>query len=163
MNPVAVARAGTMPVYGTVKETAQQLVAKTGTISGMLQILIRSARNGRKTMTDEYIRKAEAIEAVDFGITLASAINLETGEWSELFKRENDELREAIERIQKIEPADVVQVVHGKWMPQKGGGLCCSECGGYALDEPDGNFIHVAVPSKFCPNCGARMDGGKED
>ena len=65
-------------------------------------------------MADEYIRKAEAIEAVDFGITLASAINLETGEWSELFKRENDELREAIERIQKIEPADVVQVVRCK-------------------------------------------------
>lgn len=62
-------------------------------------------------MVNEYIRKAEAIEAVDFGITLASAINLETGEWSELFKRENDELRKAIERIQKIEPADVVQVV----------------------------------------------------
>lgn len=59
-------------------------------------------------MADEYIRKAEAIEAVDFGITLASAINLETGEWSELFKRENDELRKAIERIQKIELADVV-------------------------------------------------------
>ena len=67
-----------------------------------------------KKMADEYIRKAEAIEAVDFGITLASAINLETGEWSELFKRENDELRKAIERIQKIEPADVVQVVRCK-------------------------------------------------
>ena len=47
----------------------------------------------------------------------------------------------------------------GRWIPQKGGGLCCSECGGYALDEPDGNFVHVAVPSKFCPNCGARMEG----
>jgi len=47
----------------------------------------------------------------------------------------------------------------GRWIPQKGGGLCCSECGGYALDEPDGNFIHVAVPSKFCPNCGAMMEG----
>ena len=52
-------------------------------------------------MVNEYIRKAEAIEAVDFGITLASAINLETGEWSELFKRENDELREAIDKSAK--------------------------------------------------------------
>ena len=61
-------------------------------------------------------------------------------------------------RIRKLPYEDVAPVVHGRWMPQKGGGLCCSECGGYALDEPDGKFIHVAVPSKFCPNCGAIMD-----
>ena len=101
-------------------------------------------------MADEYIRKAEAIEAVDFGITLASAINLETGEWSELFKSENDELRKAIERIQKIEPADVVQVVHGKWThkPDVYGVVYCSECD-YEL--------HINATS-FCPNCGAKMD-----
>lgn len=48
----------------------------------------------------------------------------------------------------------------GKWMPQKGGGLCCSECGGYALDVSDGNFIHIAVQSNFCPHCGAKLKGG---
>ena len=67
------------------------------------------------------------------------------------------------EAINTLHSADVVPVVHGRWMPQKGGGLCCSECGGYALDEPDGNFIHVAVPSKFCPNCGAKMDAQREE
>jgi hypothetical protein len=60
---------------------------------------------------DEYISKQDAVEAVEFGITLASAINIETGEWTELFQRENDELREAVKRIKDIEPADVVQVV----------------------------------------------------
>lgn len=45
----------------------------------------------------------------------------------------------------------------GKWIDQKGGGCCCSECGRYALDEVDGNFIHVAAKSNFCPNCGADM------
>ena len=69
--------------------------------------------------------------------------------------------KEAVQILSDIPAADVVPVVHASWMPQKGGGLCCSECGGYALDEADGNFIHVAVPSKFCPNCGAKMNGEK--
>lgn len=49
----------------------------------------------------------------------------------------------------------------GKWIDQKGGGCCCSECGRYALDEVDGNFIHVAAKSNYCPNCGAKMDGSE--
>ena len=47
----------------------------------------------------------------------------------------------------------------GKWVNQKGGGCCCSECGRYALDEIDGNFIHVAAKSNFCPHCGVDMKG----
>ena len=62
-------------------------------------------------MTNDYISREDAVGAVEFGITLASAINIETGEWTELFQRENDELREAVERIKDIKPADVVQVV----------------------------------------------------
>lgn len=49
----------------------------------------------------------------------------------------------------------------GKWIDQKGGGCYCSECGKYALDESDGNFIHVSVKSNFCPNCGASMMEGE--
>lgn len=45
----------------------------------------------------------------------------------------------------------------GHWVSQNGGGYCCSECGRYALDEVDGNFIHVAFKSNFCPYCGADM------
>lgn len=63
--------------------------------------------------------------------------------------------------IQTRKPADFPTIepqrMRGKWIDQKGGGCCCSECGRYALDEPDGNFIHVAVKSNYCPNCGADM------
>ena len=62
-------------------------------------------------MATNYIRIEDAVRAVEFGITHASAINIETGEWTELFQRENDELREAVERIKDIKPADVVPVV----------------------------------------------------
>ena len=65
-------------------------------------------------MTNDYISREDAVDAVEFGITLASAINIETGERTELFQRENDELREAVKRIKDIEPADVVSVVRCK-------------------------------------------------
>lgn len=50
----------------------------------------------------------------------------------------------------------------GYWVSQKCGGYCCSECGRYALDEVDGNFIHVAFKSNFCPYCGIDMRGEKD-
>ena len=64
----------------------------------------------RKKMS-EYIRKENAVDAVAFGITIASAFNIETGEWTKLFQRENDELREAIKRIHDLPSVDVVPVV----------------------------------------------------
>ena len=105
-------------------------------------------------MADKYIRKADAVDAVEFGITLASAINIETGERTELFQRENDELREAVKRIKDIEPADVVKVRHGKWMKEDRGHVeycaVCDQCGFDWMWSDRGYF-------KFCPNCGAKM------
>lgn len=61
--------------------------------------------------------------------------------------------------IAKAPAADVVEVKHGKWVwvAQRflDGGYIdifrCSEC-----LVPDGKQYH------YCPNCGARMDGGNE-
>ena len=46
--------------------------------------------------------------------------------------------------------ADVAPVVHGKWIK----GKYCSSC------EYDNTYI-CCEETKFCPNCGARMDGDK--
>lgn len=46
----------------------------------------------------------------------------------------------------------------GKWMAQNGGGYRCSECGRYALDEIEGNFVHVAARTPYCPFCGKKME-----
>lgn len=51
----------------------------------------------------------------------------------------------------------------GHWIPQKGGGVCCSECAEYALDRADGRYVLVSVKSNFCPNCGADMRGGNHE
>ena len=61
-----------------------------------------------------------------------------------------------VQEIRKIPTAQPERKT-GRWVSQKGGGYCCSECGRYALDEVDGNFIHVAFESNFCPYCGAEM------
>ena len=44
---------------------------------------------------------------------------------------------------------------NGKWIAQKGGGYCCSECGSYSLDKVDGAFVHVSVRTRYCHNCGS--------
>ena len=49
----------------------------------------------------------------------------------------------------------------GQWIPQKGGGYCCSECGNYVLAKVEGNFIHVSAKTDYCPYCGSRMKGEK--
>lgn len=57
--------------------------------------------------------------------------------------------------IMDLPSADVVPVRHGKWThkPDVYGVVYCSEC----------NYELHANSTSFCPNCGAKMDGGKED
>lgn len=47
--------------------------------------------------------------------------------------------------------ADVVEVKHGKWS----GGFYCYKCSVCSSDNHQ-------YRSKFCPECGARMDGDEE-
>lgn len=76
---------------------------------------------------------------------------------------------DAIEILTEIEyapEADVVEVVHGEWKkPQFSGrrgfysvkDFVCNKCGG-AFGIEQGNLL-----MNYCPNCGAKMDGGKAE
>ena len=99
----------------------------------------------------EYIRKRDAVDAVAFGITIASAFNNETGERIDLFAKENDELWKAIKRIKALPSADVVQVVHARWENYSPVTIKCSRCGHVIQDWRYSEC-------KYCPNCGAKMD-----
>ena len=58
--------------------------------------------------------------------------------------------------IEAIPAADVVEVVRGKWLPSDIPDSIldkCSECG----------FDTGAFTFHYCPNCGAKMDGGQDD
>lgn len=62
----------------------------------------------------------------------------------------------AFAEIRKLPAADVAPVVHGKWSDNgiEGSMLVkCSVCG----------FDCGANSFSYCPNCGAKMDGGNEN
>ena len=73
---------------------------------------------------------------------------------------------------------DAVEVVHGRWMwdveshgdPMYGidedYGYRCSACGVWASEYGVDGDIYGEPPTPilhYCPNCGAKMDGGNED
>lgn len=71
------------------------------------------------------------------------------------------------ERLENEKAADVMPVVHGRWIEDErtytGAGLSnnlCSVCG-----RVGGTWKKGLKPERkwcFCPNCGAKMDGGAE-
>ncbi len=72
-----------------------------------------------------------------------------------LFSESPAIVRLHVTQIDELPDADVAEVKHGKWI-SKGTGFAwryiCSECGwedGYPFNDRH----------RFCPNCGAKMDG----
>ena len=76
---------------------------------------------------------------------------------------------DTVRKVKKIPAADVRPVVHGKWVWNPDGmdwGIGAWECSNcHATPQTFWNAMQGIRPlnmasSKFCPNCGARMDGG---
>lgn len=68
-----------------------------------------------------------------------------------------------IDSISKLPAADVAPVVHGKWIvrfdgPYNRRRCYCSHCGRH--NGVGGIAQNQEKP--YCPNCGAKMDGGNE-
>lgn len=79
----------------------------------------------------EYIERSAAIEAAKH----AWAKGLEPSQY-----------------IEALPAADVAPVVHAQWIDDWSGIIICPECKrGYNL---------IAKYNHYCPNCGAKMDGG---
>lgn len=76
--------------------------------------------------------------------------------------RENfcEGLYEATELVDAIPAADVPPVLHGDW---KGYFPHCSVCGEEALSRDNGILHGAYFLTDYCPNCGAKMDGGTTD
>lgn len=84
-------------------------------------------------------------------------------------------LSDLVDIFAEIPAADVAPVVHGLWIPIREsemtgwdpavagrdpiGGYICSACKEEAVYDCNDEF----VLSKYCPNCGAKMDGGDND
>ena len=56
--------------------------------------------------------------------------------------------------------ADVQEVKHGYWIPERdpdeGNRIQCYHC---SVCDDDFHYIGAFIATKYCPNCGARMDG----
>lgn len=68
---------------------------------------------------------------------------------------------DAIDMIEDAPAADVAPVVHGRWEPHDrvfgDNFLVCSKCQFVSEDKATRRYYH------YCPNCGAKMDGGNEN
>lgn len=58
-----------------------------------------------------------------------------------------------------VPAADVAEVVHGQW---ENGNPICPVCGENKFKDLDADIWCDWQPD-FCPNCGAKMDGGFDD
>ena len=64
--------------------------------------------------------------------------------------------RDIIDCVRYATAADVVEVVHARWWPDNMD-AGCTNCGSGMPRNPDGS----QEESEYCPNCGAKMDGGE--
>lgn len=64
-------------------------------------------------------------------------------------------------RIEEDELIKAEPVQHGRWI-DKGEYAVCTECGGRSGTQYDG-VVPIPLMTQYCPNCGAKMDGGDEN
>ena len=94
-------------------------------------------------MADEYINKTELLFEMATSL-IPQSMDITRG------------YAIAKDLIRKAPVADVAPVIHGEWI-HKNGEIYCSVCGGEALMD------EVYYKSPYCPDCGAKMDGGNTD
>lgn len=102
----------------------------------------------------EYISRNEAINAIK---SLESSMPAKDN----YAKGYDAALGRALIAVREAPPAaDVQSVEHGKWKNVAGMNSKCSVCSHYF---PVTEFDSRPFDINYCPNCGARMDGGNED
>ena len=95
-------------------------------------------------MADEYIRREDALKGIEL---------FQCG-WVEIEAVQSD-------YIERLPAADVAPVVHEKWMLDRWPRWPHRECSRCKIMIPRTK----EVPDQYwqyCPNCGAKMDGGNE-
>ena len=102
---------------------------------------------------EDAIREIEQINPVDYG----AMWDYEAHHWA------GECLRDCKEAIDSIPAADVAPVVHARWIYVEetlatSSGYCCSACRRPRWLSPD-----VPEVFKYCPECGAKMDGERKD
>lgn len=95
----------------------------------------------------EYINRGTAFDAVADLAGKASTRSAYEAVWK------------SARALKKIPAADVAPVVHGRW---ENGNPICPVCGEDKFKDLDADIWCDWQPD-FCPNCGAKMDGGADN
>ena len=69
-----------------------------------------------------------------------------------------DDFKKAIKKMPKGIIVDVAPVVHGEWLLRHEGYGHYWECSSCHKNP----CIYVTKDTRYCPNCGAKMDGGED-
>lgn len=67
-----------------------------------------------------------------------------------------------IEIVENTPTIEAEPVVHGEWI-MRGGKRYCSACQQRACVTRDMDDFWYTVGTPFCPNCGAKVDGGSDE
>ena len=95
-------------------------------------------------MADEYIRREDALKGIEL---------FQCG-WVEIEAVQSD-------YIERLPAADVAPVVHEKWLLDRWQSWPHRECSRCKIMIPRTKEVADQY-WQYCPNCGARMDGGNE-
>lgn len=104
----------------------------------------------------EYIER-EALEvALNHRLNFLMAENGEYDHYTSGFD-------EAVTRVENFPAADVAPVRHGRWAIDEFGHYC-TVCREYGPEiEGDAEIVDsLKYGTPYCPNCGAKMDGGAD-
>ena len=96
-------------------------------------------------MTDEYIRRGDALKGIEL---------FQCG-WVEIEAVQSD-------YIERLPAADVAPVVHEKWLLDRWPRWPHRECSRCKIMIPRTKEVADQY-WQYCPNCGAKMDGGFDD
>ena len=74
------------------------------------------------------------------------------------------ETYEIVDQINRIQTVDAVEVVHGRWEREHDGArFVCSNCRLVKVSYEMLSFFISTGRWKYCPNCGAKMDGERNN
>ena len=108
----------------------------------------------------DYIDRFEVLELLGNKIDLFSESPMDNDDFTKLKLAIEIELE-----VRRLSTLDVVEVKHGGWIDDGfgRGNMICSVCEQYPVDDEDGNPLSALADWEppICPNCGAKMDGGK--
>ena len=97
---------------------------------------------------------------------MARYVDIECDAVTEVLPRRAFKTRQDVQDfLDNIPTVDVTPVRHGRWIciRKRCGEYECSVCHGVDSNCSDYYGTHVVTEQEYCPNCGAKMDGGADN